>query len=84
MVAVKALKPTNKLGDQERFLEEAKKLQNLHHQNIVQLYGVSTLGEETLIVLEYMKHGSLQGYLRKRGWAGFPFKKLIDIILQVI
>ncbi|EDO47069.1 predicted protein [Nematostella vectensis] len=49
-------------GQEDRFLEEAKWLAKLHHENILQLYGVVVFGpyaHSVALVLEYANRGSL-------------------------
>ena len=37
------------------------------HEHVVRLIGVVTRGYPTLVVCEYMEHGSLHGYLQRHG-----------------
>jgi serine/threonine protein kinase len=55
--------PATKDDDKVRFLKEAAIMAQFNHPNIVSLVGVCTLPatEPTLIVLEYLSLGSLQG-----------------------
>ncbi|XP_044735873.1 tyrosine-protein kinase Btk29A-like isoform X2 [Chrysoperla carnea] len=62
-VAVKMMKEGTMSEDD--FIEEAKVMTKLQHQNLVQLYGVCSKHRPIYIVTEYMKHGSLLNYLRR-------------------
>ncbi|XP_043191001.1 tyrosine-protein kinase Btk29A-like isoform X2 [Amphibalanus amphitrite] len=62
-VAVKMMKEGTMSEDD--FIEEAKVMTKLQHQNLVQLYGVCSKRRPIFIVTEYMKNGSLHSYLRK-------------------
>ncbi|XP_037087376.1 tyrosine-protein kinase Btk29A-like [Pollicipes pollicipes] len=62
-VAVKMMKEGTMSEDD--FIEEAKVMTKLQHQNLVQLYGVCSKHRPIFIVTEYMKFGSLHSYLRK-------------------
>mmetsp|Transcript_8567 Transcript_8567/g.22085 ORF Transcript_8567/g.22085 Transcript_8567/m.22085 type:complete len:651 (-) Transcript_8567:1044-2996(-) len=46
------------------FLAEAGKMKKLKHRNIVELYGVCTVGEPALIVLEFARSGCVLDFLR--------------------
>jgi serine/threonine protein kinase len=41
-------------------------MMRVHHANVVNLYGVVTVGEPVLIVSEFCDHGSLDEFLRRR------------------
>lgn len=62
-VAVKMMKEGTMSEDD--FIDEAKVMTMLQHQNLVQLYGVCSKNRPIFIVTEYMKYGSLHSYLRK-------------------
>lgn len=62
-VAVKMMKEGTMSEDD--FIEEAKVMTKLQHQNLVQLYGVCSKHRPIFIVTEYMRHGSLLNYLRR-------------------
>lgn len=69
---------------EDDFIEEAKVMTKLQHQNLVQLYGVCSKHRPIYIVTEYMKHGSLLNYLRRHeqsliGNMGL----LLDMCIQV-
>ncbi|CAF1176771.1 unnamed protein product [Rotaria sp. Silwood1] len=63
VVAVKTLKETMSLQD---FLEEADVMKDLKHPNLVQLLGICTLEPPYYIITEFMAHGCLLDYLKRR------------------
>jgi len=65
-VAIKTLRKATTDDDKVKFLKEAAIMAQFNHPNIASLTGVCTLppNEPTLIVLEYMHLGALQGYLQ--------------------
>ncbi|CAL2029471.1 unnamed protein product [Caenorhabditis brenneri] len=65
-VAVKSLKPnhTEQLANSQ-FLEEAKTLTKLSHQNVICLLAVCATDKPFLIITEYMQNGSLLSWLQK-------------------
>uniref|UniRef100_A0A1I7TKE9 Tyrosine-protein kinase n=1 Tax=Caenorhabditis tropicalis TaxID=1561998 RepID=A0A1I7TKE9_9PELO len=65
-VAVKSLKPnhTEQLANSQ-FLEEAKTLTKLSHQNVICLLAVCATDKPFLIITEYMNNGSLLSWLQK-------------------
>jgi len=50
--------------DKVRFLQEAAIMGQFRHPNIVRLYGVVTVHEPVMIVLELMKKGDLKNYVK--------------------
>ncbi|XP_019414378.1 PREDICTED: probable serine/threonine-protein kinase PBL3 [Lupinus angustifolius] len=66
MVAVKKLKPEGFQGHKE-WLSEVNHLGQLHHLNLVKLYGYCLDGNNLLLVYEYMPKGSLENHLFCRG-----------------
>lgn len=81
-VAVKMMKEGTMSEDD--FIEEAKVMTKLQHQNLVQLYGVCSQHRPIYIVTEYMRHGSLLNYLRRHeatleGNVGM----LLDMCIQI-
>ncbi|KAE9604414.1 putative protein kinase RLK-Pelle-RLCK-VIIa-2 family [Lupinus albus] len=66
MVAVKKLKPEGFQGHNE-WLSEVNYLGQLHHRNLVKLYGYCLDGINLLLVYEYMPKGSLENHLFCRG-----------------
>ncbi|KAJ2950596.1 hypothetical protein O0L34_g8847 [Tuta absoluta] len=61
--AVKMMKEGTMSEDD--FIDEAKVMTKLQHQNLVQLYGVCSKHRPIYIVTEYMRHGSLLKYLQR-------------------
>ncbi|KAM1407257.1 hypothetical protein ACFXTH_001841 [Malus domestica] len=64
-VAVKKLSEYKTQGHRE-FIAEMETLGKVNHQNLVPLLGYCSLGEEKLLVYEYMVNGSLDIWLRNR------------------
>ncbi|XP_023647948.1 tyrosine-protein kinase BTK [Paramormyrops kingsleyae] len=61
-VAIKMIKEGSMSEDD--FIDEAKVMMKLHHQNLVQLYGVCTKQRPIYIVTEYLSNGCLLNHLR--------------------
>ncbi|CAH1776538.1 unnamed protein product [Owenia fusiformis] len=81
-VAVKMMQQG--MMNEDDFIDEAKTMKMLQHENLVQLYGVCSKQRPIYIVIEYMKHGSLLNYLkRQRGVILKKPNKLLDMCLQV-
>ncbi|KAJ1375981.1 Serine-threonine/tyrosine-protein kinase, catalytic domain [Sesbania bispinosa] len=55
-----------KTQGRREFMAEMETLGKVKHQNLVALLGYCSLGEEKLLVYEYMVNGSLDLWLRKR------------------
>ncbi|KAK4491717.1 hypothetical protein RD792_002485 [Penstemon davidsonii] len=72
-VAVKQLDRNGFQGNRE-FLVEVLILSLLHHQNLVNLVGYCSDGEQRILVYEYMANGSLEDHLLNLG----PDKKPLD------
>ncbi|XP_039295113.1 tyrosine-protein kinase Btk29A isoform X3 [Nilaparvata lugens] len=80
--AVKMMKEGTMSEDD--FIEEAKVMTKLQHQNLVQLYGVCSKHRPIYIVTEYMKHGSLLNYLRRHeATLDANVGLLLDMCIQV-
>ncbi|XP_034453031.1 tyrosine-protein kinase BTK isoform X2 [Hippoglossus hippoglossus] len=62
-VAIKMIKEGSMCEDD--FIEEAKTMMKLHHENLVQLYGVCTKQRPIYIVTEFLSNGCLLSYLRE-------------------
>jgi len=62
IVAVKRLNLDGLQGNQE-FIVEVLMLSLLHHQNLVNLIGYCTDGDQRLLVYEFMSMGSLENHL---------------------
>ncbi len=65
LVAVKSLHVMASSNDKSELLEEAAVMAQFGHPNVVQLIGVVTVGTPVLVVVEFMEHGDLKGYLEK-------------------
>ncbi|CAG9563056.1 unnamed protein product [Danaus chrysippus] len=79
--AVKMMKEGTMSEDD--FIDEAKVMTKLQHQNLVQLYGVCSKHRPIYIVTEYMKHGSLFNYLRRTSADQLGPAVLLDMCIQV-
>ncbi|XP_032874052.1 muscle, skeletal receptor tyrosine-protein kinase isoform X2 [Amblyraja radiata] len=66
MVAVKMLKEEASPDMQADFQREAALMAEFDHSNIVKLLGVCAVGKPMCLLFEYMAHGDLNEYLRKR------------------
>ena len=62
-VAVKTLNSECSESDRVKFLREAAIMGQFKNNHIVELYGVVTEKEKTMIVLEYMLKGDLREFL---------------------
>ncbi|XP_075501587.1 LOW QUALITY PROTEIN: brassinosteroid LRR receptor kinase-like [Primulina tabacum] len=76
IVAIKKLIHISGQGDRE-FTAEMETIGKVKHRNLVSLLGYCKVGEERLLVYEYMKYGSLEDVLHDRkkigiklNWAG--------------
>ena len=69
--------------DVQDFLAEAEVMKNLHHPNLLQLYGICSLEEPMYIILELMKHGSLLEYLRSGDGRHLTLNQMVDIMAQI-
>ena len=78
LVAVKSLHEKGTLADKQELLEEAAVMAQFVNPHVVELVGVVTVGNPIYVIVEYMEHGSLKGYLEKNDvpvdqrvmWAG--------------
>ena len=53
--------------EQRDFLEEIHLMKSISfHKNVINIIGASTMMKPLLLVLEYMSHGDLLHYLRKK------------------
>jgi serine/threonine protein kinase len=66
LVAVKLLHE-ERAEDKRELLEEAAVLAQFQHPQVVQLVGVVTAGSPSMMVVEYMEHGSLGQWLKGEG-----------------
>lgn len=65
LVAVKQLHVDATAEARREILLEAAVMAQFDHQHVLSLVGVVTKGDPILVVMEYMEHGSLQGFLRR-------------------
>ncbi|KAI6688621.1 hypothetical protein NL676_025449 [Syzygium grande] len=65
VVAIKKLAHVTGQGDRE-FMAEMETIGKIKHRNLVPLLGYCNIGEERLLVYEYMKWGSLESVLHNR------------------
>ena len=78
LVAAKSLHEKCSAGDKQELMEEAAVMAQFQHPHVTSLVGVVTVGKPVLVIVEYMEHGSLKGYLEKHDpspgqqllWAG--------------
>uniref|UniRef100_H3BWN1 receptor protein-tyrosine kinase n=1 Tax=Tetraodon nigroviridis TaxID=99883 RepID=H3BWN1_TETNG len=66
MVAVKMLKEEASADMQNDFQREAALMAQFDHPNIVKLLGVCAVGKPMCLMFEYMAHGDLNEFLRRR------------------
>ncbi|XP_062268195.1 muscle, skeletal receptor tyrosine-protein kinase [Platichthys flesus] len=66
MVAVKMLKEEASPDMQNDFQREAALMAQFDHPNIVRLLGVCAVGKPMCLMFEYMAHGDLNEFLRRR------------------
>lgn len=69
VVAIKKLIHVTGQGDRE-FMAEMETIGKIKHRNLVQLLGYCKVGEERLLVYEFMKWGSLEAVLHDRAKVG--------------
>ncbi|KAF5732472.1 hypothetical protein HS088_TW18G01167 [Tripterygium wilfordii] len=69
VVAIKKLINVTGQGDRE-FVAEMETIGKIKHRNLVPLLGYCKIGEERLLVYEYMKWGSLESVLHDRAKGG--------------
>ncbi|KAF3584446.1 hypothetical protein F2Q69_00031741 [Brassica cretica] len=72
VVAIKKLIQVTGQGDRE-FMAEMETIGKIKHRNLVPLLGYCKIGEERLLVYEYMKHGSLETVLHEKTKRGGVF-----------
>ncbi|KAF7806174.1 putative serine/threonine-protein kinase PBL3 [Senna tora] len=80
VVAVKKLKPEGFQGHKE-WLSEVNYLGQLHHPNLVKLFGYCLDGDNRLLVYEYMPKGSLENHLFRRGTQPLPWSTRIKVAI---
>ncbi|CAH9064079.1 unnamed protein product [Cuscuta epithymum] len=81
VVAIKKLIHVTGQGDRE-FMAEMETIGKIKHRNLVPLLGYCKIGEERLLVYEYMKWGSLEDVLhetRDKAWLNWAARKKIAV-----
>ena len=68
--------------NRKEFFEEATLMKQIRHPKLIDIYAVCTKEEPVYIITEFMKHGSLMGYLRGDG-SSLKLPQLLDIGAQV-
>ncbi|VDO61096.1 unnamed protein product [Haemonchus placei] len=78
-VAVKLTKGTGDLSKAKikEMMREARLIRNFKHKNIVRLYGVAVDEQPLYIILELVKGGALNAYLRANGEKVSAFDKVV-------
>ncbi|XP_002734040.1 tyrosine-protein kinase BTK-like [Saccoglossus kowalevskii] len=80
-VAVKMMRE-NAMSEDD-FIDEARVMQQLKHEHLVQLYGVCSKSRPLYIITEYMNKGCLLNYLRYRQYLLDKPLQLLDMCKQV-
>lgn len=70
-------------GDEDDFIEEAKSLMSLRHEQVLQLVGVVGASKPLFIVTEFAARGSLKDCLRNGVLPKNNLDTLFDICIQV-
>ena len=73
----------SQLHSRDNIRQETEIIRRLHHENVVQLYGVSTVQEPMYVVFECFENGSLRHYLREGLGQCISFIHKIDLATQV-
>ncbi|KAK1413384.1 hypothetical protein QVD17_35156 [Tagetes erecta] len=76
-VAIKKLVRLSCQGDRE-FMAEMETLGKINHKNLVPLLGYCKIGEERLLVYEFMEFGSLDEMLHRRSMKGAPNRRILS------
>ena len=63
VVAVKKLISGNSSNIDDEFESEVTLISNVHHRNLVRLLGCCSIGEERILVYEYMANNSLDKFI---------------------
>ena len=58
-----AIKMLHNEDNKVKFLQEAATMGQFNHPHVVQLFGVVTMGNQAMIVLELLEKGDLHSYL---------------------
>ncbi|KAK9058212.1 hypothetical protein SSX86_023052 [Deinandra increscens subsp. villosa] len=76
-VAIKKLVRLSCQGDRE-FMAEMETLGKINHKNLVPLLGYCKIGEERLLVYEFMEFGSLDEMLHRRSMNGSSNRRILS------
>ena len=80
-VAIEILKPD--VMSASDLLAAAKVMKKLQHENLVQLYAISTSGKPFYIITELLNHGRLLDYLRTGKGHNLKLQQLVTIGAQI-
>jgi len=80
-VAIKTCK-ANKMSSMG-FLAEATKMKQLRHPNLVRLYGVCSLEDPLLIVMEYLSGGCLLDFMRTRRGKNATLNQITQMLADI-
>ena len=80
-VAVKTSKKSKMTN--AAFLEEATKMKELLHKNLVRLYGVCTMDDPIFIVLEFLSGGCVLEFLRTRRGKNSTLQQLAQMLSDI-
>ena len=80
-VHIRRLSP--QLHSKSNVLQETNVMQKLFHNNVVQLFGISTAKVPMYVITEFLKNGSLLFYLREGDGKCLPFRKKMYLAAQV-
>ncbi|XP_028187854.1 cysteine-rich receptor-like protein kinase 2 isoform X2 [Glycine soja] len=81
IVAVKKLISGNSNQMDVEFESEVTVISNVHHRNLVRLLGCCSIGEERILVYEYMANTSLDKFIFGKRKGSLNWKQRYDIIL---
>ncbi len=83
-VAIKFLKPSKSEKLVARLLREAKILAQINHPNVVHVHATKQVGEQHLMVLEFVHGDSLRVVLRRDGARGLPLEVTYTLFAQIV
>ncbi|ERM95419.1 proline-rich receptor-like protein kinase PERK8 isoform X2 [Amborella trichopoda] len=82
VVAVKMLKPMENSRQAERqFQAEVEVISRVHHRNLVALLGYCIVGEQRLLVYEYVPNGTLHNHLHGMGGEGIKWVTRVKVAI---
>ena len=66
-------------SDREKLLKEVTTMLSFKHPNVMSLIGVCIDGEMPLIIMPYMSHGNVLGYVKQnKGELHFPIDQKVN------